>query len=192
MNTDPVIARLKQFEGSVPYMYRCTGGDVTVGVGHAILSPQLAQQLTWQSTLTSIPPTPGRVAADWNRVNAAPKGQLASDYESLTISRMSDDAITALLAADIAQFSADLDNQLPPWNTYPEAAQEALFDMAYNLGIGGLLKFKKCLAACAAGDWTTAAAQSTRLGIPDARNDAIKQLFLSCAQGAPDATADES
>jgi GH24 family phage-related lysozyme (muramidase) len=47
MNRASAIARLKRFEGYIPYMYQCTGGDVTVGAGHAILAEADAGRLSW-------------------------------------------------------------------------------------------------------------------------------------------------
>jgi GH24 family phage-related lysozyme (muramidase) len=47
MNPSNVIPRVERFEGRVPYMYRCTGGEVTIGVGHAILTSAAAPGLTW-------------------------------------------------------------------------------------------------------------------------------------------------
>ena len=174
MNQDQVIARLRQFEGCVPYMYRCTGGDVTVGLGHAIPSPADAAQLSWAESADS-------TQSDWAAVAAAPKGQVASSYASLTTCRMSDDAINQLATADVQSFTESLQAKLPNWNTYPEPAQEALFDMAYNLGVGGLLKFHNMLAAVDAGDWETAAQQCHRMGIGDARNQETAALFRQAA-----------
>ena len=36
VNIQNVQGRLLQFEGRTNFMYRCTGGEVTVGVGHAL------------------------------------------------------------------------------------------------------------------------------------------------------------
>lgn len=187
MNAEPVMQRLIQFEGSVPYMYRCTGGEITVGVGHAILSSHDAQQLNWQQISSTTRPSDVVIDNDYRRVGAAAKGQTAKSYESLSICRMNDTAIDALLKADIDSFSLQLNRQLAGWEEYPEPAQEALFDMAYNLGVAGLLKYHKMLDACAEGDWVTAAAESHRNGIPDNRNEAIRQLFLDCGPGSTEA-----
>jgi hypothetical protein len=48
MNRDRVLARLERFEGSVPHMYLCTGGEVTAGVGHAMGTSAQALKLDWQ------------------------------------------------------------------------------------------------------------------------------------------------
>ena len=95
--------------------------------------------------------------------------------------------IDALLDSDIQQFEAQLRQKIPNWDELPPTVQEALFDMGFNLGIGGLLEFKRLLAAVAAADWTTAAAESHRMGISDERNQETANLFLQA--GAAPATA---
>ena len=66
------------------------------------------------------------------------KAPSATFFANLTQCRMADSDIDALLVADVTRFEALLADALPNWSTYPEPAQEALFDMAYNLGISGL------------------------------------------------------
>ncbi len=179
MNVTTVIPRIELFEGRVPYMYRCTGGDVTVGVGHAMLRAADAVKLSW--SIAGRPATADEITSDWNRVAAAEIGKVASAYQALTQCRMSDDDIDALLAADVDAFTAQLARALPHWNSYPETAQEALFDMAFNLGLGGLKKFPHMLAAVDAGQWEVAAAQCHRQGIGDTRNQQTANLFLEAA-----------
>jgi GH24 family phage-related lysozyme (muramidase) len=179
MNSASVIARLKQFEGYVSHMYRCTGGEVTIGAGHAIPAAADARRLSW--SIGGVPATPEQAHSDFAVIAAAPMGLVAGGYEKLTQCRMSADDIDALLLADVALFEAKLAAVLPGWAAYPEPAQEALFDMGYNLGVGGLLKFHQLLAAVDAGQWTTAAAQCHRMGIGDARNRETANLFLQAA-----------
>jgi GH24 family phage-related lysozyme (muramidase) len=174
MDQNRVIARLEKFEGRIPYMYLCTGGEVTVGIGHAIASAADAGQLSWAGAA-------GNAQAGWSAVAAAPRGMLASGYAALTTCRMGDDAINQLAAADVARFTASLEANFPRWDTYPEPAQEALFDMAYNLGIAGLNKFHNMLSAVNAGQWETAAQQCHRMGIGDARNQETAALFLQAS-----------
>jgi lysozyme len=176
MDRVAVVARLKKFEGCVSNMYRCTGGEVTIGVGHAIPNSGEASRLSWNM---------GGAAADFERVAAAPKGMPASAYAGLTQCRMSSGDIEALVEADVQSFEAQLGAALPRWTSYPAPVQEALFDMAFNLGLGGLKKFRRMLAAIDAGDWNTAAAQSHRQGIGAGRNQEIASLLRSAspAQG---------
>lgn len=176
MDTALVLARLNTFEGRIPYMYRCTGGEVTVGIGHAIPTADDAVKLSWM--LGSRPATPDEVRADYARIAATPKGQVASAYAPLTTCRMPNGAIDTLVAGDIAIFTGKLAARLPNWNRYPECVQAALFDMGFNLGVDGLLKFHKMLAACAAADWKTTAAECHREGIGDDRNNQTAALIL--------------
>lgn len=175
MDTTTIAARLEKFEGRVPHMYRCTGGEVTIGVGHAIKSADDALQLTW--TAGGSPASPEEIASDYARVAATPKGLMASSYAPLSTCRMPDDAIDALVAADVASFGAHVAAALPNWNSYPDSVQAALFDMAFNLGVAGLLKFHNLLAACDAGDWETAARECHRQGIGESRNQETADLF---------------
>ena len=125
--------------------------------------------------------TPAQASADFEQVAAAQKGMLASAYAGLTQCRMSEGGIEALVEADVRALEAHMAATLPKWRSYPEPAQEALFDMAFNLGPGGLKKFPTMLAAIDAGDWNTAAAQSHRQGIGEARNQEIAALFRSAS-----------
>lgn len=175
MNREQVLARLLNFEGSVAYMYRCTGGDVTAGMGHAMITSGDAVRLNWQISGRSA--TPEEVIADFGKVAAAPKGNLAKFYEPLSQCRLATDYISSLAGQDIDAFESGLKRAFPRWDSYPEPVQEALFDMGFNLGIAGLGKFVKLRAAIDADDWATAALESHRNGISDARNQATAALF---------------
>ena len=179
MDPSLVISRLESFEGRVPYMYRCTGGKVTVGIGHAIEAPAEALGLTW--SIAGRLATGAEIQADYANVSAARTGLVAKAYAPLTQARMTDADIDALIARDVASFETSLAATLPNWNTYPAPAQAALFDMAFNLGLGGLRKFPHLLAAVDAGQWAAAAAQCHRQGIGDVRNQQTAALFLQAA-----------
>jgi GH24 family phage-related lysozyme (muramidase) len=176
MNSRSAAERLRKFEGATSYMYRCSGGEVTVGVGHAIFDEAHAAQLPWTDA-----PASTLIATDFARVAATDKGFVATRYENLTQCRLSEGAVDTLLLSDIDAFEKILTASLPTWQSYPEPVQQALFDMAYNLGVGGLLKFHKLLAACASGDWETAATECRRGGIGDSRNQETAALFRQAA-----------
>jgi GH24 family phage-related lysozyme (muramidase) len=175
MDHSVILPRLENFEGRVPYMYRCTGGEVTIGIGHAILTPELAQKLTW--TVAGRPATPTEIRADYARIAAEPKGMAAKHYEPLTVCRMNDEAIDELASSDIDTFAGQVAAVVPKFNTYPTCVQAALFDMAFNLGIAGLQRFHHLLTACDAADWETAANQCHRQGIGEPRNVETAALF---------------
>jgi len=175
MDSSLVRKRLEIFEGNVPYLYRCTGGAVTIGIGHAIPAAEAALGLPW--TIGGRPATPQEIRKDYTRISSAPKGLVAGRYEDLSRCRLSADAIDALAAADITRFTGMIEGVLSNWARYPDCAQQALFDMGFNLGIAGLRKFGKLLAACDAGDWNTAARECHRMGISDDRNQQTAALF---------------
>lgn len=186
MNVTNVADRLRRFEGSTDYMYRCTGGEVTVGVGHAIFSSALAQTIAWYGSPSNV-----GIVGDYERVAGAPKGLPAARYAALSRVRLDAQAVEDLLERDIENYTASVQSAIPEFGSYPESVQEALFDMAFNLGVAGLLKFPKLLAACRAGDWQTAALESRRRGIQEERNAEIAALFAGAQNAAPEPVASD-
>jgi GH24 family phage-related lysozyme (muramidase) len=175
MDTNLILARLEKFEGRIRHMYVCTGGEVTIGIGHAIQTPNDAVQLSW--TIDGRAALADEIRADYSKVAAAPKGLAAGGYASLSRIRMSDATIDSLAAADVVRFASGVAAALPNWDRYPACVQAALFDMAFNLGVAGLLKFKKLIAACDQSQWDTAARECHRQGIGEGRNQETEALF---------------
>ena len=64
------------------------------------------------------------------------------------------------LAYLLDKIEADLNARLPWWKTQPEDVKDALLNMAYQLGVDGLLKFTRTLATIKAGDRKLAAEQA--------------------------------
>jgi len=62
-----------------------------------------------------------------------------------------------LLANDIADMERELQRALPWVTRLDDVRQRVLLDMAFNLGIVGLLNFKRTLAAVQAGQYQQAA-----------------------------------
>lgn len=175
MNIPFVLKRLEKFEGRVPHMYRCTGGEVTIGIGHAIQTADEAAALTW--LVDGKAADTAQIRADHARIAAAQLGLVASSYAPLSRCRMSDAAIDALAAADVNKFATGIAKVLPNFTRYPECVQAAMFDMAFNLGLSGIQKFHHLIASCDAADWETAAQQCHRQGIGEGRNQETAALF---------------
>lgn len=57
---------------------------------------------------------------------------------------------------DIVKIQAQLDQNLSWWRNLDPVRQRAIQNMCFQLGIGGLLKFKTSLALIKAGDWPAA------------------------------------
>lgn len=70
---------------------------------------------------------------------------------------ITEDEALHLLDRDIERFEQELDAKLPWWRTLDDVRQRVILNMAFNLGVNGLLGFKYTLAAVKAGDWEKAA-----------------------------------
>lgn len=65
-----------------------------------------------------------------------------------------------LLKNDISRAEKSLDREIPWWVTRPEPVRRALINMCFQLGMSGLLAFKKMLACLQAGDYEGAKAHA--------------------------------
>ena len=61
------------------------------------------------------------------------------------------------LNRDLARATVDVDVKIPTARFLDDARRGVLINMAYNMGIGGLLGFRRMLAAIHKGDWKEAA-----------------------------------
>ena len=110
-----ILTHLEQFEGRIPHMYRCTGGEVTVGIGHAIPSADDAVQLTW--IVGGRAATSDEVRAGWAAVEAAQLGLVAGAYAPLSPCRMANEAIDSLAGTDVDRFAGQIAAALPKWTS---------------------------------------------------------------------------
>jgi len=62
-----------------------------------------------------------------------------------------------LLAHDLGEIESQLNDKLEFWNALDHVRQAVLINMAFNIGINGLMKFKKTLAAIGNGEYSYAA-----------------------------------
>lgn len=69
---------------------------------------------------------------------------------------------TELLVLMVVKIEHELSNHLIWWSKLNAARQSVLLDMAYNLGIDGLLAFKKTLSDIEKGDYESAAWEMLR------------------------------
>ena len=73
--------------------------------------------------------------------------------------RLRDDEIEYLLQNDITEKPEELLRRAPWVARLDEARQGVLINMAFNLGVSGLLGFRKTLALIEAGDYTKASVE---------------------------------
>lgn len=70
-----------------------------------------------------------------------------------------DSTIDQTFQADVNLVKRGLDTVIPWWRTIDDARQDVLVNMAFNNGVGGLMKFHKMLAAAQVSDWDRACAE---------------------------------
>ncbi len=174
---DELKTRLRQHEGVVPHLYLDTLGLVTCGVGHLIPSPDAMAGIEMVRK-DGTAATPEEKIAEWNLVKGLKAAMLPKYYEDRTTLRMTPAAIDGLQDADVAGFRSSLAHRLSGFSEFPAPAQEALLDMAFQLGAGGLMsKFPHLALAAKARDWQACAEQCHRAGIQEWRNTATADLF---------------
>ena len=83
-------------------------------------------------------------------------GHTGADVTARTVWTGSEAADT--LIEDIAIAQSELDEKLPWWRTLDDVRQDVMVEMAFNLGVEGLLGFQRTLAAVQVGRWATASA----------------------------------
>lgn len=74
-------------------------------------------------------------------------------------SGISKEAAFYLLRHDIDRVEKECRQHIPFWKQLDDERQYALLDMAFNLGVAGLLKFKKMLAYLGVGNYRQAAVE---------------------------------
>jgi GH24 family phage-related lysozyme (muramidase) len=172
------LAKLKEFEGCVPWMYRDTVGKVTVGVGLMLPDAKAAQTLPF--VIGTRAATPEEIAAEYARVEAMAMGQASAFYKTPTALLLTQQTIDAKLTSVLEGFEGDLKGHFPHYDTLPDGVKMALLDMIYNLGPAGLFKgFPHLVEAIQTGAWAQAAEHCIRRGPGTARNDWTRQQFLS-------------
>jgi len=72
---------------------------------------------------------------------------------------LSDIIIQMILQQDIKEKMAELDQRLPWWKLLNEECQRVLVNMAFNLGVPGLIGFRKFLTALQEGNNELAATE---------------------------------
>ena len=103
----------------------------------------------------------------------------AGHYKQFTKLDLPDAAMNAELKKRLEQFEKELLGIFADYGAFPTAAQEGLMDMIYNLGAPKFkADFPSFVAAAKSKDWKKAAAECHRKGVPEERNDFVKNLFL--------------
>ena len=172
------LPQCKTFEGCVPWFYLDTRGNVTVWVGFLVETALIAQSLPMYLPGGTVACTEQEKAAAWETVSAMQAGRLPASYEYSGCPIMLPSDGDALLLAKLDTLDEGLAAGIPGFEALPEPWKMALADLAWNLGLHGLLNgYPRMLAAIEVGDGATAAAECQREGIQPARNSWCEACF---------------
>ncbi len=186
---DRSIAKLEEFEGCVPWMYRDTVGRVTVGVGLMLPDAQAAQALPFLAG--SQMATPAEAASEFARIHAMPMAREASFYKVAGSLELTQETIHANLRMVLEGFEDDLRKEVSQYDGLPDGVKMALLDMVYNLGPAGLFRgFPHLMAAVKAGEWAQAASCCARRGPGPVRNAWTREQFLGAVSATIKAEAE--
>ena len=181
-DTRSLCAELLRWESCRPHMYVDGRGFVATGVGHALPTVDAAIALPWRHRATGLSATPAEIQRAFVRVRA-----LGPRQKTLSYRLASDLVLPAGVAGDLA--IGRIERDVLPWlrrlcrgfRRYPLPARRALVDMAFDLGLAGLARFRNLITACAQRDFATAANHCHRRGSRETRNAAMRILFLEAA-----------
>lgn len=184
-----LLIKLKEMlvaeEGNYNHMYCDTTGNVTIGVGHLIANAEEAVKLPFR--FGNRRANDLEIKEEYMRIRQLGKNYSnykANWYGRYTNLYLEDEDITKIFEADITRIVKSLIYQLKSkkdidFNKQPNEVKLALLDMAYNLGVNGLIsKFPRFMKAIKEEDYELAARESRRIGVPDRRNKAVKDLLL--------------
>lgn len=177
-----VISRTKKFEGSVSHMYLDTAGFVTVGVGNLLSTAESAAAQPFIKKANDVAATIDEKKADWQNVKKQTAGKIASYYDQFTLLKLKQEDVDSFLKSKLESFENELVATFSDYTTFPPKAQEGVLDMIFNLGLPKLLTFVNFIAAVKAKSWSQAAAECSRGGVSQERNDEIKKLFETAAK----------
>lgn len=159
------------FEGVVNHMYLDSKRFVTCGVGFRVFGRDDVRRFPWASVAAA--------QADYIVLSTELATLSIEQCRLLTQARLSQDSIRQLFDAEVWTVRSRL--QASGWTLqyHPEHVQTAIVDMALNLGVTGLARFVRFIAAIERRDYATAASECSRRGVSQARNEATRLLLSS-------------
>ncbi|MCB9882997.1 MAG: hypothetical protein H6834_14520 [Planctomycetes bacterium] len=170
--------------GHVTHLYRDGDGLVKVGIRHVLATPEQAASLlgwSWNMPCDDMPQTED-VQTAWKAVMQAEPGDAAS-FSQHTNVRLGTSRIDALLRDDLVSVANVLKVQLPRWNSFPIPAQQALIDVAFELGAETWFEMLPALREAAREhDWMKASECCRREHASDKRNRWTKAKFQRAAE----------
>lgn len=88
-----------------------------------------------------------------------------------------------LLCNDVRRIRSVLENRLKFWGTLNEVRQAALINMAFQMGVNGLLNFRKTLALIEQGNYIEASREALRSGWASQTPNRARRVSLQIETG---------
>lgn len=175
------------FEGRVGWMYLDINGFVTVGDGLMLPTRESALALPFVDPNTLQALTPQPIQADYDRVHGMTKGRVALAYRAKNSPFLPDAACQELLIDTVHHIGVALLGKFPKLYSYPDTAQAAMLETAYNIGVGGFMKFTQLGHDIVGGDWVAAAKDcNVRGGEDQLRRNAWRvKMYTEAASCTP-------
>ncbi len=190
-NFDEIADFVKKQEGAVDHLYKDTGGNMTVGVGHLITNVEEAKKLPFymhdENDKPVRPATPKEIETLYGQIKKIPHGQGvgSSVYNPQTIPKMKDIKLREqdrdqLFKKDLEQRVKELRQNWPEFDDVPPKMKIALMDIHFNIGAGNFkpAQWKEFKKALDAKDWKKAAKESHRDTPHEGRNDKTRDKIL--------------
>jgi len=183
-----------RWEGLSHNMYADSEGNVTVGIGTLLSSPEDATKLGFHNRRTTrahgdelvgySPASEDDIRGNYQMVkdvyhnkSLSYRQQVAEWSGSAMV--LTDNEIGSMAVKHINRDRANLQGLYAGFNSFPQSVKVALHDMAYNMGISKLRNhFPHFNDAINRRDWAAAAAQSHRKDIGDDRNNETREQLL--------------
>ena len=176
---------LLRWESATTWIYRDSLGYATVGIGNLLHDADEACALPFQNVTEGRPATPDEIRKEFTRVMSCQRGMRADAYRAIKLTpriELTAEAVNSLAVRRLeTEFLPGLAKLCPGFESFPEAAQSVLVDMAFNLGLRGLEKFGHMLAAVDKRDWSEAARQCHVATSRPERNAWRAERFLAAA-----------
>ncbi len=188
LDLNKVFEAIVKEEGFYNHMYLDSAEPkslVTVGYGKMLSSADEATKYPFY--IGNVSATDVQIKQAWRIVYNSAHGRnnsRASYFESLTTIRMTEEDAKAITLAHIQGNLDSAREAFSEFDNYPVPAQEAILDMAYNLGISstGISKFPSFNRHLKNKDFASAATESNRPQLRNSRNVHVRELLLLADQ----------
>lgn len=157
-----IIEKIKMEEGDKSKMYKCPAGKWTIGAGINLEQQRMPEEVfyLWTRKLSKLSNEYG-VAFLMREYSGIEEFKSVAQLQDVQDRGMPQEVRDLWLETIVARLDTDLLSQAPMYfSAFTGDGGDddlVIFDMAYQMGVNGLLKFEKMLAAIDEEDYETAA-----------------------------------